>query len=87
MFRATVPAATVVNNLEIQFFCQVMNRVGKIANFVINRARVLESRPHTPTQFFWESPTPLSPAPFLGFSENQFLVNRQDDYAHLSQVL
>ena len=32
MFRETVPAATVTNRVRI--FCQVINRVGKITDFV-----------------------------------------------------
>ena len=30
---------------------------------VINRVRVLGSGPHTPTQYFWQYPTPPPPLP------------------------
>ena len=39
-----------------RIFGQVINRVGHIADLVINRVRVLGSGSHTPTQFFWEYP-------------------------------
>jgi len=56
MFRATVPAITVISRVSI--FGLVINMVGEIADFGYksNSVGVLGSRLHTPTKFFWEYP-------------------------------
>jgi len=55
MFRATVPAATVIYRIS-SFNWPGHKKVRKIADFGHKWDKVLGSGPHTLTQFFWEYP-------------------------------
>ena len=55
MFRATVPAATIINRVS-NFRPGHKQSSKKSQILVINRVRVLGSGPHTPTQLFWSTP-------------------------------
>ena len=72
MFRANLTAATVLD-----LFGQVIKRLTKIAELVINRVRVLGGGQHTQPNFFLEylpSPPPPTPVTLLNVFSMIFII-------------